>query len=192
MTAPWGVDLNEDMLPWVLGELLEVVANHNLNWAVVLLWNGLAHDMSLDLSFDEFLDPGGEVVLSEVLSEQELLDFLVVLADDSHQGFFRDSEVVGELLSGSLGCLNQHEGDLALILLGNRHEDIVLWRFLVKVLIEPKKRRNVVVEQPLNGLRVVGTHNKLVPKNQSVWLRSKKIHRSVSAASTGMYITCGC
>lgn len=122
MSAPWGVELDQDILLVVHDNLLVVLGDDDSDWAIVGLWDRLALDGRLDLARDkvghELLNVLGVDLL--ILREGELLVLVDLL--DRESGPLANLEVeVACVLTEGLG-VDSGEGDLALVLLSDRLE----------------------------------------------------------------------
>ncbi len=82
VSAPWGVELEENVLVAVDDEFLVVLRHDDSDWAVLLLWDGLALDASLDLAGKVFVDEFADVLLAQILLAALLFVWeLLVLGD---------------------------------------------------------------------------------------------------------------
>ena len=118
VTAPWGVELKENILVVVNHNLVIVLRNDNSDRAFLLLWDGLRLDAWLDLSGDEVINELADFLLSELLGLVIRKLLVVVRLLNSESGELADLEVeVGGMLTESLG-VNSGEVDGALVLDG--------------------------------------------------------------------------
>jgi hypothetical protein len=118
VSAPWGVELNKNILGIVKNNLLVVVGNNHGNGTVLLLWDRLRLDAWLDLArvelLNEFANLLGSNGLAVLVGEFLVLDGVL----DGKGGPFANLEVqVSSMLTKSLG-VNGCEVDLAMVLLG--------------------------------------------------------------------------
>lgn len=60
VTAPWGIELNEDVLGWVEDDIVEVLANDNLDGVVGVVWDLLGFQVTLDGAIQNTVDEGGD------------------------------------------------------------------------------------------------------------------------------------
>ena len=119
VTAPWSVELNQDILLVVKDNLIVVLRNNNGYWAILLLWDGLRLDAWVDAASDEVIDKLANVLSGKLLGlvEWELLVLDSLL--DGECGPLANLEVkVTTVLSECL-CVNGSEVDLSLVRLGN-------------------------------------------------------------------------
>ena len=121
VTAPGGVELDQDILVGVHDNLVVVLGDNDGDGAVVLLGDGVGLDAGVDLASCEFVEELGDLLLGEISAlEGELLVLLGVL--DGEGGPLADLEVeVTSVLTEGLG-VNGSKVDLALVLLGDRLE----------------------------------------------------------------------
>jgi len=121
VTAPGGVELNQDILVGVHDNLVIVLGDNDSDGTVVLLGNGVGLDARVDLAGNELVKELGNLLLGKVRAlEGELLVLLGVL--DGEGGPLANLEVeVASVLTEGLG-VNGSEVDLALVLLGDRLE----------------------------------------------------------------------
>ncbi len=75
VAAPWGVELDQDVLVLVHDDVVVVVRHNHMYGPVLLLRNGLGLDAWLDLAVDEVLDELANLLRGELLLliERELL-----------------------------------------------------------------------------------------------------------------------
>lgn len=121
VTAPGGVELNQDILVGVHDNLVVVLGDNDGNGAVVLLGDGVGLDAGVDLAGGELVEELGDLLLGKVSAlEGELLVLLGVL--DGEGGPLANLEVeVASVLTEGLG-VDGSKVDLALVLLGDRLE----------------------------------------------------------------------
>jgi hypothetical protein len=119
VTAPGGVELDQDILVGVHDNLVVVLGNNDGDGAVVLLGDGVGLDAGVDLAGNEFVEELADLLLGEVSAlEGVLLVLRGVL--DGESGPLADLEVeVTSVLTESRG-VNGSKVDLALVLLGDR------------------------------------------------------------------------
>ena len=118
VTAPWGVELKQNILVVVNHNLVIVLRNDNSDRAFLLLWDGLRLDAWLDLSGDEVINELADFLLSEFLGLviRKLLILVRILDSESRE--LADLKVeVGGMLTESLG-VNSGEVDGTLMLDG--------------------------------------------------------------------------
>ena len=119
MSAPWGVEFEEDVLLVVDDDVLVVLRHNNGHGTFLLLGDGLRFDAWLDFASHEVIDELANLLLAEVLDvslfgERELLILLGVL--DGERGPLADLEVeVASVLAEGLG-VDGCEVDGALVL----------------------------------------------------------------------------
>lgn len=119
MTAPWSIELDQDIFLVVKDNFIVVLGNDNGDWAILLLWNSLRFDAWLDLASNEVVNELANGLSSKLvgLVEWELLVLDSLL--DSESWPLANLEVeVATVLSEGL-CVNGGEVDLALVLLGD-------------------------------------------------------------------------
>lgn len=75
VAAPWGVELDQDVLVLVHDDVVVVVRHNHMYGPVLLLWNRLGLDAWLDLAVDKVLDELANLLHGELLLlvERELL-----------------------------------------------------------------------------------------------------------------------
>lgn len=118
MTAPWGVELKENILVVVNHNLVIILRNDNSDRAFLLLRNGLRLDAWLDLSGNEVINELTDFLLSELLGLVIRKLLVLVRLLDSESGELADLEVeVGGMLTEILG-VNSGEVDGTLVLDG--------------------------------------------------------------------------
>ena len=85
MTAPWGVELNEDVLGLVLDNFVIVVCHNDRDRTFLFLWDRLTLDTGANLTIYEVLSECGNVLVSQFLGlwEWVLLVLLNVLDGES-------------------------------------------------------------------------------------------------------------
>lgn len=118
VTAPWRVELDENVLVVVDDDILVVLGDDDCDGAVVGLGDGLRLDAGVDLAGEELVDEGANVLDVDllVLVVGELLVLLRLL--DGERGPLVGLEVeVAGVLAKRLG-VNGSEVDLALVLEG--------------------------------------------------------------------------
>lgn len=120
VTAPWCIELNEDVLGLVQDNV-GVVLSDNSGHRTLLFRNRLTLDAGLNVAGNKVVKELGNVLLRNVLAgEGELLVLLSVLDGESRP--FADLEVqVGSVLAEGLG-INGGKANLTLVLLGDRPE----------------------------------------------------------------------
>ena len=88
VTAPWGVEFNQDILGVIENNVLVVVSHNDSDWPIVLFGDSLALDGGLDLAGDKVINERADIFLGELLA-------LVV----------RELLVLGNVLDGEGGPL---------------------------------------------------------------------------------------
>lgn len=117
VTAPWGVELNEDVLVVVDDDVLVAVGNDDGDWALLGLWDWLRLDGWGDLAGGEVLNELGDGLLSELLVLWEwVLGVLGGLLDGESWPLGLEVEVWSVGTEGD--SVNGGKVDLALVLLG--------------------------------------------------------------------------
>lgn len=118
VSAPWCVELDQDVLGLVKNNVVVVLGDDNSDWAIVLFWDRLALDAGVNLARNKIINKLANLLVGElVLGEGKLLVLLGVL--DGESGPLADLEVeVTSVLTESLG-VDGSEVDLALVLLCN-------------------------------------------------------------------------
>lgn len=119
MTAPWSVELDQDILLVIKDDLIVVLGNDDGDWAILLLWNSLGLDAWLDLASNEIVNKLANCLGSKLvgLVEWELL-VLDSFLDGESWPLANLKVEVATVLSESL-CVNSSEVDLALVLLSD-------------------------------------------------------------------------
>lgn len=122
VTAPGGVELEEDVLLVVDDEVLVALGDDDGGTGLLLLGDGLALDAGLNLALDELLNEradslGGDVLGGALLGEGVLLVLGDVLDGKGGPGADLEVQVAGVLAEG--GSVDGSEVDLAAVLLGN-------------------------------------------------------------------------
>jgi hypothetical protein len=114
VSAPWGVELDENVLVVVNDLSLVVVGDDDGDGALLLLGNGLRLDAWVDLSGDEIIHERCDLRGGERAGVRELLVLVRLL--DGESGELAGLEVeVSSVLSEGLG-VNGREVDGALVL----------------------------------------------------------------------------
>lgn len=119
MTAPRGVEFDQDILGVIHDNVLVVMGDDNGHRAILALWNRLRLDAGVDLSSDKVVNKLAYVLLGQLLALVERK--LLVLGDflDGERGPLAEFEVqVATVLSEGLG-VDGREVDLALVLFGD-------------------------------------------------------------------------
>jgi hypothetical protein len=119
VSAPWGIELNQDILLLIENNVLVVVGNDNGDWAILRLWNRLALDAGLDAAGDELVNESSDGLGSDFLG---LVKGILFVLDGVLDGKGRplanlEIEVTGVLAKG-LG-IDCSKVDLGAVLLGN-------------------------------------------------------------------------
>ena len=65
VTAPWGVELEEDIVLVVNHDILVVVCNYNLDRSCLFFGNGFGLDAGFDIAVDELLDERGDLIMRD-------------------------------------------------------------------------------------------------------------------------------
>ena len=65
VTAPWGVELEENIILVVNHDVLVVVCNDNLDRPCLLFGNRFGLDAGFDLAVDEFLNKRGNLIMRD-------------------------------------------------------------------------------------------------------------------------------
>jgi len=67
MSAPWSVELNEDILIFSEGNSLEVLSDEDLDWlGIPIFWDILGVEVLLEVSVEVVLSELGEVLLRQL------------------------------------------------------------------------------------------------------------------------------
>jgi len=117
MPAPWGVELDEDVLVLVHDDIVIVVGHNHMYRPVLLLWDGLGLDAWLDLAVDEVLDELADFLRAELLLlvERELLVLDRLL--DGEGGPLVDLKVQVASMRAIRLCVDDSEVDGTLVFL---------------------------------------------------------------------------
>lgn len=129
VTAPWGIELNEDSLCLITSDLLEVLSDEHLDWlGIPIGWDVLREQMWLELVVEEALherlDDRGEdlgalrLVLDHVGTQRDESDLWRVL-------LLHAEELQNTLVLVDLG-VDEHEDRFALEALGSSLELVQL------------------------------------------------------------------
>ena len=134
MTAPGGVELEENIVLVIQNDLFVVIGHNDLNRAFLLLWNRLGLDAGGDLAVHKVLDECADIVMCKLLLlvERKLL-VLDGLLDGESWPFAIFEVQVASMGAESLG-VNCGEADDTLVLLCQRLEfsgqlSALLWSF---------------------------------------------------------------
>lgn len=134
VTAPRGIELNQNIVLVFQNNFLVVVGHYDLNRALLLLWDWLRLDAGVNLAVNEFLDKCADFIVCDflVLVEGEFLVLDSLL--DSESWPFAIFEVeVASMCAERLG-VNGGEADDTFVLLCQRLEfsgqfSALLWGF---------------------------------------------------------------
>lgn len=122
VTAPRGVEFQQDVLIVVDDYILVVVGHHNLDRPFLLLGDGLGFDAGLNLAVDEVLDESSDILLCQLLALVEW-EFLVLAGFlDGEGGPFVDFEVEVASVGAERFGVDGGKADGALVLLGDGFE----------------------------------------------------------------------
>lgn len=109
VTAPGGVEFEQNIVVVVQNNFLVIVGYHDLNRALLLLWNRLRLDAGVNLAVNKFLDESANVVVCDFLvlvkGKFLVLDSLL----DSECGPFAIFEV--QVTSVCAKCLGINGGE---------------------------------------------------------------------------------
>lgn len=122
VSAPGGVELEEDVLVVVDDEVLVALCDDDGGARLLLLGDGLALDAGLDLALDELLNESANSLLADVLDSALLgVGELLVLGDvlDGECGPGADLEVEVAGVLAESGSVDGSEVDLSAVLLGD-------------------------------------------------------------------------
>ena len=56
MSAPWGIELNKNVLGWVQNQIVEVLANDDLDGIARVVWDLLGFQVTLDGAIQNTVD----------------------------------------------------------------------------------------------------------------------------------------
>ena len=109
VTAPGGVEFEENIVVVVQNNFLVIVGYHDLNRTLLLLWNWLRLDAGVNFALNKFLDEGADLVVCDFLGlvKGEFLVLNSLL--DSKCGPFAVFEV--EITSVCAECLGINGGE---------------------------------------------------------------------------------
>jgi hypothetical protein len=119
VTAPWGIELNQDVLLVIEDNLIVVLGNDNGNWSILAFWNGLRFDAGLNSTRHKVVNKLSDILGAKLLGlvERELLVLDSLL--DSKCGPLANLKVeVSAVLAKGLG-VNGSKVDLALVFLSD-------------------------------------------------------------------------
>lgn len=68
MTAPWSIELDEDILRIIKNHILVRVGNDDGDRAFLCFWDWFRFDAGLQLAVNEALDERGNILLSQSIS----------------------------------------------------------------------------------------------------------------------------
>ena len=122
VSAPRGVELNENVLLVVDDEVLVALGDDHSGTGLLLLGDGLALDAGLDLAGDEVVNERADSLLADVLGSTLLgVGELLVLGDvlDGERGPGADLEVQVAGVLAESGSVDGSEVDLSAVLLGD-------------------------------------------------------------------------
>ena len=119
MTAPWCVELDEDVLLVVHNHFLVVLGHDDSHGAILLLWDRLALDAGFELAADKLVTELANDLLSELLLlvQGVFLSLDGILDGKGGPRANLEVEVLAVLAVGL--CVEGGEVDLALVLLGD-------------------------------------------------------------------------
>jgi len=124
VSAPWGVELDEDVLGGVEDEVVEVLSDDNLDGVVGVVWDVFGLEVSgngaIEDTVDEGLDSGG----GDVVGFWGILGHVLLHVDDSHGWavLISDAEEFHDSLVVLNIAVDKDEEKLALELLGGLGE----------------------------------------------------------------------
>jgi hypothetical protein len=150
VSAPWCVELEQDILIVLDHDVLVVLGDHNSDWTVLLLWDRLALNAWLDVASQEVIDELADGLLAEIADgalgcEWELLVLLCVL--DGEGGPLADLEVeVAGVLTERLS-VDRGEVELAFVLFGDWLEALGERLALVGLLGEDVGKRDASLDR---------------------------------------------
>jgi len=116
VTAPGGVELDEDVFASVLDDIVVVLADDDHDVALVL-GDGLGLDVRLGLAGDDTLDVGADALGGDLAREGVLVVLLGVV--DGESGPLADLQVDIVGVTSVLGGVNVDKVNLALVVLGH-------------------------------------------------------------------------
>ncbi len=134
MTAPWGVELEKNIVLILQNDLFVVVGHNDLDRALLLFWNRLRLDAGVDFAINEGLNECANIIVRNllVLVKRKLL-VLDSLLDGKSWPFAIFEVQITSVRTESLG-VNGGEADDTLVLLCERLEfsgqlSALLWSF---------------------------------------------------------------
>lgn len=61
VSTPWGIELNKDVLRWVVNDTVETLSNEDSH-VTLLFWDGLGLEVGYKLSFVEVIDEHADCI----------------------------------------------------------------------------------------------------------------------------------
>lgn len=111
VSAPWGVELNQDFLVRVENHILEGLSDDDLDWGIVWFWDfGRFQELINLTSFDSF-EEWGEVVSGDFFL---VVDILVVFSSEEKNGWWVgsvDSQIFSKSVEKSITVVFVWEGE---------------------------------------------------------------------------------
>ena len=119
VTAPGGVELNEDVLAVIIDDIIEALPDNVVDRVVLGRRNDLALELRFDFACNVLLDPVGDTISSDLLAlSVGVLELLLQVLDDEG-GPLDFHEVKGAGVVTELDGVNPDEVDLRLVFSGD-------------------------------------------------------------------------
>jgi hypothetical protein len=162
MTAPWGVELDEDILGWVHDELLEFSSDKDGDWFIIWLWWCLGLEMWLNSSSQHIISELSNIFDSQVSCGSWCHVLLHTLWHDGSEGWEvsgGNTDEFSKSLLDSISNTRVTEEDLSLVGSGSLLEGLLEGRFTVAFGSEQEKGRFLLIEDEFNLVIVEGENS---------------------------------
>ena len=126
VSAPWGVELDKDILGWVHDDFLELLSDNNGDWIIVRLWNLLRFKVWTNFTGKDVISPLSDNIDGQISWLSIAFEFLHLLWEDGHKSWqllLGDTHELSESLldtSFNIGVCEEH---LTLVGLGGISKD---------------------------------------------------------------------